>query len=117
MGLERFPPTFEAPDERTRINGLARATRDDALRAAARAFCSGMSDRAAAAFLRSRLLRYRAGPFRRDRFFESPPDRLKGRLEALLWAVLMARPVVPSARTIRRCFGPRPKSDLPPRGH
>ena len=106
MGLERFPPTFDAPDERTRINGLARATRDDALRAAARAFCRGMSDRAAAAFLRTRLLRYRSGAFWRDRLCDSPPDRLAGRLEARLWAVLMAVYAVPSARTIRRVLSP-----------
>ena len=114
MRHERIAPA--APDRQMGVGGLARAARDDALRAAASEFCRGMSDRQAAAFLRTRLLRYRVGPYRRDYLCGTSPDRLKGRPEALLWAVLMARPLVPSERTIRRCFGPRPKSDLPPRG-
>ena len=107
MGLERFLPTFDAPDERTRVNGLARATRDDTPRAAARAFCRGMSDRQAAAFLRTRLFALSVGSLSGViACADSPPDRLAGRLEARLWAVLMAVYAVPSTRTIRRILSP-----------
>jgi hypothetical protein len=95
-----------ALDRQMGVSGLARAARDDALRGAAAQFCPGMSDRAAAAFLRTRLLRLRMGSFRRDRFCESPPNRLEGRLEARLWAALMAVDAVPSERTIRRVLSP-----------
>jgi hypothetical protein len=84
------------------VSGLVRAARDDALRAAAREFCSAMTGRQAAEYLRARLLRFRMGPFRRDRFCETPPDRLKGRIEAHLWVSLMAVDAVPSSRTVRR---------------
>ena len=106
MRHERAIAASDAHDERMAVSGLARAARDDALRAAASEFCREMSDRAASEFLRTRLLRYRSGSFRRDYLCDSPPDRLKGRLEVHLWAALMARPVVPSSRTIRRVLSP-----------
>ena len=74
-------------------DGLARAARDDAIRAAAARFCPEMSGRAAAEYLRSRLLSYRSGPFQRDRFLETPPDRLWRLAAATLAALLMFTPV------------------------
>jgi hypothetical protein len=84
---------------------LCRAIRDHLLRTAADSYCQGMSDRAAAAYLRSRLVRYREGAFRRDRICETLPDRQRGTINELLWSLLMVRDAVPGDRTIRAALG------------
>jgi hypothetical protein len=75
--------------------------RDKLLREAAHRYCAGMSDRAAALMLRSKLLRYREGAWRRERTEELCPPRHTGRIEALMWATLKVRDNVPSERLVR----------------
>jgi hypothetical protein len=98
---ERTIATSDVRSRRIGADGVARAVRDRLLRATADRFCPAMSDRSAALYLRSQLLRYRAGAFRRDRFCEIYPGRL-GTLTESLWAILMALDRVPSERAIRR---------------
>ena len=83
---------------------LAISERDALLREAARRYCTGMSDRAAAAMLRIALLRYRGGRWRRDRSEATCPVQHHGKLTALLWRILRTRDAVPSAMTIRRAI-------------
>ena len=74
--------------------------RDRLLRAAAKLHRIGMSDRQAAAMLRTKLGRYRAGAWRRTRADltgRHPADRL----EAWAWAILKNRDVLVSERSIR----------------
>jgi hypothetical protein len=63
--------------------------RDCFLRLAAEIHCAGMSDRQAAAWLHSKLSRYRAGAWWRDRVEPECPPRLYGRVNGLMWAVLI----------------------------
>ena len=101
MRHERAIATSDVRSRRIGADGRAKAARNDAIRAAADRFCLAMSARSAALYLRSQLLRYRAGAFRRDRFCEIYPGRL-GTLTESLWAILMALDRVPSERAIRR---------------
>ena len=80
---------------------LRLSKRDHLLREAARRFCAGMSDRQAAALLHARLARYRAGAWRRDRSEALCPQRLAGRLDALMWMVLKVSDRLVSERLIR----------------
>jgi hypothetical protein len=75
--------------------------RDHFLRLAADAFCVGMSDRAAAVYLRAKLSRYRGGAWQRDRVEERCPDRWRGTITELLWCLLKARDAIPSERLVR----------------
>ena len=84
---------------------VARASRDYLLRLACERHCQGLSDRAAAEMLRTKLARYASGAWQRDRAEDLCPARYHGRIEALLWQVLRARDYVPSARSIRRALG------------
>jgi hypothetical protein len=86
----RLPATLAAIERR---NGL--------LCEAADRFCVGLSGRAAASWLHTRLGRYQAGAWRRDRSEALCPARHAGRIEESLWMILKARDVVPSERSIR----------------
>jgi hypothetical protein len=77
------------------------ARRNSLLVEAARRFCGGMSGREAARFLRTRLLRYECGTWRRSRVETQCPARHAGRIEAVLWAILKVRDHAPSERTVR----------------
>jgi hypothetical protein len=98
---------------RTAQTLLALAERDRLLRAAADRYCTGMSDRAAAAMLYVKLTRYREGRFRRSRAEPTCPLQHLGRLDALLWAILRNRDHIPSERSIRRILGFRGPKALP----
>jgi hypothetical protein len=75
--------------------------RDHFLRAAAEIHCTGMSDRAAAAWLHTKLARYRECAWRRECAEEQCPPRHAGRVEALLWSVLKCSDRLVSERLIR----------------
>jgi hypothetical protein len=89
---------------------LNRAIRDHLLRTAAERYCVGMSDRQAAAYLRSGLVRYREGAFRRDRSEARCPDRHRGKLNELFWTILTIRDAIPGDRTMRTALGHEPFS-------
>jgi hypothetical protein len=59
--------------------------RNALLRTAADRFCIGMSNRQAAAHLRTALLRYREGAWRRERADLTMPQRHANKLTGLLW--------------------------------
>jgi hypothetical protein len=85
----RLPSTLDALDRR-----------DELLVEAARRFFPDMSARQAAHFLRTALLRYQTGAWRRtcaDLVCRHQAERL----DALLWELLRARDYVPSERLIR----------------
>lgn len=82
---------------------LRLAVRDHLLREAARRFCVGMSDRAAAKMLHVALLRYRAGRWRRSCADATCPHDA-GRIEGTLWMILRTRDYVPSVMTVRRAL-------------
>ena len=85
----RTPRTLLALDERDR--SLIEAS----------AFFPGLSDREIARRLRSRLLLYREGRWRRDRAEALCPPRRAGRLDGVLWCLLKVADRVPSERLIR----------------
>ena len=87
---------------------LARTIRDHLLRTAADRFCAGMSDRATAAMLRSKLIQYREGAWRRDRVALRCPDRLHGSIKELFWQLLTVRDAVPCDKTIRDALAYNP---------
>ncbi len=89
---------------------VARSVRDHFLREAARRHCAGMSERAAAAMLRSKLGRYREGGWRRDRSEALCPARHRGTIIEQLFCVLMVRDALPSVRSIRRALSVDPFS-------
>ena len=98
--MKHFAPV-ELRGRRSPADVLGRAIRDHLVRLAASRYCGGMSDRQAASYLRSRLLRYAEGAWRRDRICEACPDRHRGTINELLWQVLMIRDAIPGDRTIR----------------
>ena len=98
---KRTPRTLLAIDERNAL-----------LREAARLHCAGMSDREAARYLRSRLLIYQQGAWRRDRSEALCPPRHAGKLTAMLWMVLKVRDHVPSEMTIRRALAIHDPQDV-----
>ena len=100
MKHERFD-AIDGRGKRTPSTMLAIDERDQFLRVAADRFCVGMSDRAAATMLRTKLTRYQTGAWRRDRVEALCPARHRGRIDELLWCVLKVRDAVPSERTIR----------------
>jgi hypothetical protein len=87
---------------------VARAIRDHLLRVAASRYCVGMSDRQAAAYLRTKLARYREGAWKRDRVEERCPDRHRGKLSELLWTILTIRDAIPGDRSCRAALALAP---------
>ena len=75
--------------------------RRDALLAEAAKFYPGLSHRETARQLRSALIRFREGRWRRDRSEATCPEHHAGKLPELLWRPLRVRDAAPSARTIR----------------
>lgn len=71
----------------------------------AAAHFQGLSHREVARRLRTALLRYRDGRWRRDRSELTCPPQHAGKLTAVLWALLKTRDHVPSDMTIRRALG------------
>jgi hypothetical protein len=59
------------------------------------------SERQQAQKIASRIVRYEAGPWIRDRVWKSPPAQYAGKAEALMFAILKAGRA-PSARTVQR---------------
>jgi len=86
---QRSPSTLLAINERDRY--LVEAAR----------FYPGLSQRETARLIRTALLRYQAGAFRRDRSEALCPSRYAGKLTAVLWMLLKTQDYVPSERTIR----------------
>lgn len=77
--------------------------RDAKLVATARRFFSGMSHRETAHRLRSRLLIYQSGRWRRTSAELRPPHDADS-LDAALWCLLRIKDHVPSEMTIRRAL-------------
>jgi hypothetical protein len=71
--------------------------RDRYLIEAARHF-PGLSDREISRRLRTALVRYREGAWRRTRIEALCPLRHAGRLDAVLWMLLKVRQAIPSAQ-------------------
>jgi hypothetical protein len=95
----------DGPGHRTPQTQLLINERDKLLIEAARRYCNGMSNRAAAKYLRDALNRYRAGRFRRSRFETTCPAAHRGRLDEMLWLLLKTSDRVPSEMTVRRALG------------
>jgi hypothetical protein len=95
---------FSGRGHRTPQTLLLIDERDALLRTAAARFCIGMSDREAARYLRTALLRYQTGAWRRERVETTCPPRHAGKLTAVLWTILKTRDHVPSSATIRRAL-------------
>ena len=108
-GLSGAMPV-DARGRRPPADVLARAIRDHLLRTAADRFCAGMKDRPAAAKLRTKMIRYCEGSWRRDRDEMQCPDRHRGSITELLWTILKIRDAVPSDRTIRAALALDPFS-------
>ncbi|WP_426615359.1 hypothetical protein [Bradyrhizobium sp. McL0616] len=77
------------------------------LRAAADRYCIGLSGRAAAAWLHTKIVRYRAGSWRRDRTEATCPARHRGTINEFCWMVLKAADNIISERSIRRALADR----------
>jgi hypothetical protein len=67
-------------------------------------FHPGCSDREVARRLRTALLRYQTGRWRRDRSELTCPPQHAGKLIEVLWMLLRVRDHVPSEMTIRRAL-------------
>ena len=85
----RTPQTLLLIDER------------DALLTEAARFYPGASDREIARLLRTALLRYQRGAWRRERTEALCPPRNAGKLTAVLWMILKVRDAIPSERLVR----------------
>jgi hypothetical protein len=94
------------PGERSPRSGVALATRDSFIRAAAVDFFgpSG-SKRAAARDLHRALSRYATAAWLHDRMLEECPKQYAGRARGALWNILSAHAAVPSESSIRRVLG------------
>jgi hypothetical protein len=90
----RRPETLHALDERDRLFS------ECAVR-----FMPGDSSRRAAHRLREVLLRYSAGPWRRERASEALPLHRRDGVEGYCWQILRVRDHVPSVGTIRAAIG------------
>lgn len=103
--LRRSDVTNDVPlggrGHRTGVTLDAINQRDRLLRQAADRFCAGMTDRAAAAMLHTKIARYRSGAWRRDAAELLCPVRYRGTITELLWCLLKVRDAVPSERLIR----------------
>jgi hypothetical protein len=92
---------------RSRQTKLFLSERDHFLRAAADRYCAGMSGRAAAAWLHTKLGRYRSGAWRRDRIEATCPPRHRGTIAEFCWMILKVSQHVGSERSIRRALAIR----------
>ena len=99
--------------QRSPQTSLAVSERDALLREVARRYCTGMSDRAAAAMLHTALMRYQTGRWRRSRVDLTCPHDGE-RLEAMCWRVLKVRDHCPSERLIRQVLSRSSSSGLFP---
>jgi hypothetical protein len=97
-------PLRPGPGCRTPATLLLIDERDALLVEAARHF-PGLSHREIARRLRTAIQRYQSGRWRRTRTELTCPPEHRGRLEAVLWAILKTRDYVPSEMTIRRALG------------
>jgi hypothetical protein len=79
--------------------------RNNLLAEITRRFYGGLSHRETAHRLRSRLLIYRNGPWRRTCSELTCPAAHRGRLDEMLWLLLRTSDRVPSIATIRRVLG------------
>ena len=117
----RHPLVPDGRGRRTRQTELLISERDRYLREAAARFCTSMSDRQAAAWLHTKISRYRSGAWRRDRVDATIeprcPVRYRGTLTELLWCVLRTREHVPSEMTVRRALAFRDPPDMTASGH
>jgi hypothetical protein len=98
-------PVVAGPGHRLPMTLLHLTVRDGFFRLAAEIYCTGMSDRQAAAWLHTKLSRYRSGAWRRDRSEKLVPRRLAGRVDALMWCVLKCSDRLVSERLIRMVLG------------
>ena len=96
---------------RSRQTELLISERNQLLVEAAK-FYPGASDRKSARQLHTALSRYRAGAWRRDREVFTCPVQHRGKLTAVLWAILRTRDHVPSEMTIRRALAFRDPQDV-----
>jgi hypothetical protein len=104
----RHPIVCAGPGKRSPADMLSRDERDHYLREAARLYCVGMSGREAGAWLQTRLARYRAGAWQRDRVEALCPPRLAGRIDALLWCVLKCSDRLVGVELIRKVLSRSP---------
>ena len=89
----------DAPGQRTVRTMADMAERDHHLREAARIFNLDATS------LATELARYVSRSWSRDRTAETCPNRLRGRVQAHLWAALRARPVAPGPKQLGRILG------------
>jgi hypothetical protein len=75
--------------------------RDRYLMEAARFYPNASGDREIARQLRTALLNYRNGRWRRDRAEALCPPQHKGKLVQTLWCLLKTRDAIPGDRTVR----------------
>ena len=97
-------PLVAGPGQRSPSTLLMLDERDRYVIEAAAHF-QGLSDREIARRLRTAMLRYRDGPWRRDRSELTCPPQHAGKLAGVLWMLLRVRDHVPSDMTIRRALG------------
>jgi hypothetical protein len=102
---------FDRRGKRLADTMLALGERDRWLAEAASRFLPDQSSRSAARILRTRLLRYQQGAWRRERTAETVPPRRRDRLDGHFWMILRARDHVPSERTIRAAINAKKSSD------
>lgn len=105
------PISLRGPGKRSPDTRASIYIRDAVLVEAAALFCAGMSSNAAAEIIHKKLVRYRAGAWRRHRIEEHLPAELVGKVTELFWHSLKARDVVPAARSIRAVIDAAKKSD------
>jgi hypothetical protein len=98
--MKHFAPV-ELRGRRSPAAVLRLAIRDHLLRLARDRYCTGMSDRQAAVYLRERLGRYAAGAWRRHQSEDRLPEKLRGTLNGIFWEMMMVRASVPGDRTVR----------------
>lgn len=107
----RHPLVFFGPGHRSPQTLLTLDERDKLMIEIARRFFPGAFDREVARQLRSRLLIYQNGRWRRTSAELKPPHDADS-LDAALWCLLRIKDHVPSTGTIRRALAsirePRP---------
>lgn len=90
-----------APGQRTPATTIALSRRDELVRAAVANYFPGRSMNLAAVELHQALARYAATGWQHDRTSTECPPRCRGTLREACWRILMTRPCVPSARSLR----------------
>lgn len=104
--LEDAEP-LTGPGRRSIETLLALSERDRLLREMVARFFPDLSQREAARQVRTRLLRFSTGAWRRERACPFCPARHAGTLSELLWRLLRARDAIPSEATVRRALAIR----------